>query len=82
LFTDIASCDQSSGIVIISTEKEQHTATLSTETRIYLDRSAVKKGGTLGSRSDCQKGRRAEVKFVYEGETRTARVEWIKIQAQ
>ena len=56
-------------------------ATLSTETKIYLDRSAAKKSGTLGSRSDCQKGRRGEVKFVYEGETRTARVEWIKIQA-
>jgi len=78
----IASCDQSSGIVTISTQKEQHTATLSTETKIYLDRSAAKKSGTLGSRSDCQRGRRAEVKFVYEGETRTARVEWIKIQAE
>jgi hypothetical protein len=77
----IVSCDQSSGIVTIASEKEQHTATLSTETKIYLDRSAAKKGGTLGSRSDCQKGRRGEVKFVYEGETRTARVEWIKIQA-
>jgi hypothetical protein len=81
----IASCDQSSRTVTISTDKEQHTATLSTETKIYLDRSAAsaaKKSGTLGSRSDCQRGRRAEVKFVYEGEARTARVEWIKIQAE
>jgi hypothetical protein len=78
----IASCDLRSGVVTISTEKEQHTATLSTETKIYLDRSATKKSGTLGSRSDCQKGRRSELKFVYEGETRTARAEWFKIQAE
>ena len=78
----IASCDQSRGIVTIATEKEQHTATLSTETKIYLDRTAAKKSSTLGSRSDCQKGRRDEVKFVYEGETRTARAEWIKIQSE
>jgi len=78
----IASCDQRGGAVTISTEREQHMATLSTETKIYLDRSAAKKSGTVGSRSDCQKGRRGEVKFVYEGGTRTARVEWIKIQAE
>ena len=78
----IASCEQTSGIVTISTEKEQHTATLTEETKIWLDRSAVKKGGTLGSRSDCQKGRRTEVKYVYEGQTRSAQAEWIKIQAE
>jgi hypothetical protein len=78
----IASCEPASGIVTISTEKEQHTATLTEETKIWLDRSAVKKGGALGSRSDCQKGRRSEVKYVYEGQTRSARAEWIKIQAE
>jgi hypothetical protein len=78
----IASCDAAGGIVTVSTEKEQHTARLTEETKIYLDRSAAKKGGTLGSRSDCQKGRRIEVKYVYEGKTRTATAEWIKIQIE
>lgn len=78
----IVSCEQASGIVTISTEKEQHTATLTEETKIWLDRSAVKKGGAEGSRSDCQKGRRSEVKYVYEGKTRSARAEWIKIQTE
>jgi hypothetical protein len=78
----IASCEQASGIVTISTEKEQHTARLTDETKIWLDRSAVKKGGAVGSRSACQKGRRSEVKYVYEGKTRSARAEWIKIQAE
>lgn len=78
----IASCDQASGIVTIATEEGQHTARLVKETRIYLDRSAAKKSGTLGLRSDCQTGRRSEVKYVYEGETRTTRAEWLKIQAE
>jgi hypothetical protein len=78
----IASCDSAGGIVTVSTEKEQHTARLTEETKIYLDRSAAKKGGTLGSRSDCQKGRRIEVKYVYAGTTRTATAEWIKIQIE
>lgn len=77
----IVSCDWSRGIVV-STDKEQQTATLADDTKVYLDRSAAKKGGIEGSRSDCQKGRRVEVKYVYKGETRTARAEWIKIQAE
>jgi hypothetical protein len=76
----IASCDPAKGTLTISTEKEQHTATLTEETKIYLDRSASKQGGVLGSPSDCQKGRRSEVKYVYEGGKRTPRVDWIKIK--
>jgi hypothetical protein len=78
----IASCDTAAGTVTVSTEKEQHTARLTEETKIYLDRSAAKKVGPLGSRSDCQKGRRIEVKYVYEGKTRTPTAEWIKIQIE
>jgi hypothetical protein len=78
----IASCEPASGIVTISTEKEQHAARLTEATKIFLDRSTVNQGGGVGSRSDCQKGRRTEVKYVYEGTTRTARAEWIKIQTE
>lgn len=78
----IASCDLASGMLTIATGEGQHTARLTTETKIYLDRSAAKEGGTLGSPSDCQKGRRSEVKYVYEGGTRTGRAEWVKIQTE
>ena len=76
----IVSFDPAKGVMTISTENEQHTVALTAETKIYLDRSAAKKGSVLGSRSDCQRGRRSEVKFVYEGKVRTARAEWIKVQ--
>lgn len=78
----IVSCDPSNGIVTISTEKEQHAATLTKETKIWLDRSAKRISGAVGSRTECQKGRRIEVKYIYEGETRSPRAEWIKIQAE
>ena len=78
----IASCDQAAGVVTVAAEDGQHTARLVKETKIYLDRSAAKKSGALGSQSDCQQGRRAEVKYVYEGGKRTARAEWIKIQVE
>ena len=78
----IASCDQASGIVTISTEREQHTAMLTKETKIWIDGSAAKKSAAVGSPSDCQKGRRSEVKYVYEGTTRSTRAEWIKIQSE
>jgi hypothetical protein len=77
----IVTCDWTSGIVV-STDKEQQTAALTDETKVYLDRSAAKKRGAEGSRSDCRKGRRVEVKYVYEGQTRSAKAEWIKIQAE
>jgi hypothetical protein len=77
----VESCDWATGIVI-STDKGRQTATLTDETKIYLDRSAAKKSGAEGSRSDCRKGRRVEVKYVYKGKARTATADWIKIQAE
>ena len=37
---------------------------------------------TAATRADCQQGRRVEVKFVYDGTTRTSRAEWVKIAAE
>jgi hypothetical protein len=78
----IVSCDAATGVVTIAGDKEQHTATVTKETKIWLDRSVTRRGGVLGSLSDCQKGRRSEVKYLYEGKTRTALAEWIKIQIE
>ncbi len=77
----IAACDQTSGLQI-ATEKGSQTAALSTETKIWLDGSAVRRAHAAGTLSDCQKGRRVEVKYVYEGSTRTSKAEWIKIAVE
>lgn len=73
----IASCDSTA--VQIAADAGTTQATLSAETKIWLDGSAARRPNAVGTLADCQKGRRAEVKFVYEGQTRTTRAEWIKI---
>lgn len=79
----IASCDLASGMLTIATgDGQQHTARLTRDMKIYLDKSAAKEAGTLGSPSDCQTGRRSEVKYAYEGGTRTGRADWVKIQIE
>lgn len=78
----IAACEPVSGALQMATDKGSQTATLTTATKIWIDRSATKHANSVGGLADCQKGRRAEVKYVYDGATRTARAEWIKIAAQ
>lgn len=47
-------------------------------TRIYLDRSKVRKTNLRGDYSDCRPGRRVEVKFRNNDPTQPA--EWIKVE--
>lgn len=77
----IATCEPASGALQMATDKGPQAATLTTATKIWIDRSATKRANSVGDLADCQKGRRAEVKYVYDGAARTARAEWIKIAA-
>jgi hypothetical protein len=74
----IAACDATGGLQVTS-ERGSQTAALAAETKIWLDGSASKRAHAVGTLADCQKGRRAEVKYVYDGPTRTDKAEWIKI---
>jgi hypothetical protein len=78
----IASCDQASGGLQLTTDKGPQAASITPATKVWLDRSPAKRTNAVGALTDCVKGRRAEVKFVYEGTTRTSRAEWIKIAAE
>lgn len=57
-----------------------HVAKLASDTRIWLDRTQVKKPNTAGSMQNCQAGLRCEVKYKYRGAQRLEEVEWIKIE--
>jgi hypothetical protein len=78
----IGSCDQASGALQVAADGGSHTASIDGKTVIWLDRSSAKRPNTAGTRADCQQGRRVEVKFIYDGKTRTPRAEWIKIAAE
>lgn len=55
-----------------------HTVKITDKTRIFLDRSKLKKSNLTGTIADLQKGRRAEVK--YDGPGPTPEADWIKVE--
>lgn len=62
------------------TEEGDFVARLTERTKIWLDRSAVGSTNVVGSPTDFRAGRRCEIKFVYDGATRTEEAEWIKVE--
>ncbi len=62
----------------IANERGNFRIRMSRETRFYLDRSEMKKGNLEGSYSDCQPGRRVEVKFKDDNPEEPA--EWVKVE--
>jgi hypothetical protein len=77
----ITAYDASARTLTITVDGAAQTAELIDETKIWLDRSAAKQTNQVGTPGDLQPGRRCEVKFAYEGEARTSRAEWIKVDA-
>ncbi len=77
----IESYEHASRTLTVRAADGVHTATLTDQTAIWLDRSLVQQRNQVGVATDCQRGRRAEIKFVSDGATRTSRAEWIKIDA-
>ena len=55
-----------------------HTVKITDKTRIFLDRSKLKKSNVTGTIADLQKGRRVEVK--YEGPGPTPAADWVKVE--
>ena len=80
---DIVSVDAATRTIMVESEDgEEHSARLTDDTQIWLDKSASAAKNEVGSPADCQEGRRCEIKYVYDGGTRTERAEWIKIQVE
>jgi len=75
----IVSFDEATRMLTISAEDGEHSARITEKTKMWLDKTAIKKTSQVGSLADCQQGRLCEVKYVYEGKTRKVEAEWIKI---
>ncbi len=76
----IDSFDPVSRVLTIRNESGQHLARVTDDTKIWLDKSGAKKTNVQGSSDDCRKDRLCEIKYVYDGETRTPDAAWIKIR--
>jgi len=55
-----------------------HTVQITEQTRIWLDRSLLKRGSQAGSFGDMQKGRKVEIRYADPAQRRVA--QWVKIQ--
>ena len=50
------------------------------ETKIWLEKSMIKKQNQVGSPSDCKPGLKAEVKYAEDRIAESVTAEWIKVQ--
>jgi hypothetical protein len=59
----------------------ERRAELTDGTRIWLDRSGTASPSRSGSAADCRSGARVEVRYAYDGATRTTRAVWVKVES-
>ena len=76
----IDSVDGDTRVVTITGDAGKHSAKITEKTKIWLDKHELTKTNGPGSEADCKIGRRCEIKYAYDGETRTEEAEWIKIR--
>jgi len=74
----IADVNARARTVAIADSAGTRTVRITGKTRIYLDRSKLKQPNLSGRFADLQKGRRAEVKFLYA--LRRDSVDWVKVE--
>jgi hypothetical protein len=77
---EIASFNEDSKTLTIRHDGVEYSAKITEETKIWLDKSEIRQTNEVATPADCQAGRLCEIKYVYDGETRTSKAEWIKIQ--
>jgi hypothetical protein len=77
---EIAEVDPRAKTVTIADPAGRRTVKITEKTRIWLDRSKLKRTNLAGSFADLQKGRRAEVK--YEDPQRRDVAEWVKVEVR
>lgn len=79
---EIVSFDAETRILTLRNDDGEHTATLTDDTYIWLDRSARDERNVEGTVEAFEPGRRCEVKYVYDGTTRLGEAEWIKVEPE
>ncbi|MDX1672095.1 MAG: hypothetical protein R3211_07120 [Balneolaceae bacterium] len=74
---------QANRFVLTDSLSQEHPVVITDSTRIWLDRSKMKKRNLVGSPEDLEPGRLAEVKFYLAPDsTYLQAAEWIKIQVE
>ena len=69
--------DQETHTIVVDSNRGQRVIKVTPMTRIWLDRSKLKRTNTVGSYSDCEVGRKVEVMHAHDNESVA---DWIKIE--
>jgi len=75
----IIDVDQETHTIVVDSNRGQRVIKVTHMTRIWLDRSKVKRTNTVGSYSDCEVGRKVEVMQEHDNESVA---DWIKIESR
>lgn len=73
----IVDVDQETHTIVVDSNRGQRVIKVTPMTRIWLDRSKLKRTNTVGSYSDCEVGRKVEVMHDHDDESVA---DWIKIE--
>jgi hypothetical protein len=76
----IASVDEATRTITVTSETEHWTAQITDKTHIWLDRSKTRKTNDYGHFSDLSQGERVEVLYAHREERGEGPAEWIKIE--
>jgi len=75
----IVDVDQDTHTIEVDSNRGQRVIKVTPMTRIWLDRSKLKRTNTVGSYSDCEVGRKVEVMHDHDNESVA---DWIKIETR
>jgi hypothetical protein len=76
----IKSISAQNQILTIAGSAGTHTATITSRTKIWLDRSTLRLANRSGTFSDCREGQTVEIKYEDPKQMGRGAAEWIKIQ--
>lgn len=76
----IKSINAKDRILTIEGSAGTHTATITSRTQIWLDRSKLKLSNQKGTFGDCREGRTVEIKYEDPKQMGRGVAEWVKVQ--
>jgi len=75
----IVAVDREAHTIVVESNRGMRTIRITPNTRLWLDRSKIKRASLTASYSDCEVGRTVEVMHVHDDENVAA---WIKIESR
>ena len=75
----IVAVDREAHTIVVQSNRGKRTIRVTPRTRIWLDRSKIKRTNLVGSYSDCEEGRKVEIMHDRDDENVA---DWIKIESK